>query len=596
MTGIVGGTVGSTALQAMMEPLKHESGYEGARFEDGEFSLGLLHHGDTDRYGHETWQDRRRAGVIHGATVPSDSALTTTADVFERFFDRPDSVLPALEGSFLIAGYDADDDRFLVATDKLGCRPCYYSTQNGLTFGSELKGLLPYLDEWELDLQAVSDLLLMGHLWGEKTLLREVNTLPPSSLLEFEDGEMSVRRYWKCNYETKSPRNQYLQELIRRYRSAVGDISDTMHGTVGLYLSGGLDSRSLAAALSRNARSDDSFDALLGFTYDANPAGGGNPRLAQQVAGALGMDIDEIELTPNRFLENLERTVDLTDGMINWSSMVNLASAFQIASDSTNFLLEGAGQGELIGHHLRQYHFTDCDSAVESMYESERSASASAVRSVLAPNLDPFATFESVAADSPESTTAGKILDAHFQNYYGRFTLASNKIARSRFGTRVPFVDGDFLQHAARMPLSYRMGTFPLTDGKIPYGATKPKLELIRTLDGELARIPYERTSVRPSRPLAVHVMGFVTSTAWSRLRDQTTYGGRRMFDEWYRRNSDLRKYLNGLLDDARSRPFFDEATIRDLQRDHLMERAHNMNLISPITTLECWLQMYADG
>src|SRR5699024_10626412 len=151
----------------------------------------------------------------------------------------------------------------------------------------------------------------------------------------------------------------------------------------------------------------------------------------------------------------------------------------------------------------------------------------STASALLAADIDPLQSFIDTTDRSDARTKKKTILDAHFENYYSRMAFASDEIPRSQAGVRVPFAHREFLEYVARLPLQYRMGTIPFTNGKIPYGVTPTKLALMRDLDTDLAAIRYERTGVAPKYPFPIHIAGFITTTAAARLGQKTTYGGR---------------------------------------------------------------------
>lgn len=592
MTGFFGGTRTGDSLDTMRRTVDGEPWFESELFEDRSLGLGVVHHGDRDPGGHATWEDGHRAGVLYGAVANLQRLPFDTAGLFERVLDDPSKTLSRLEGPFALACYDAGADRFVLATDKIGSRSIYYTTRNGFSFGSQLKAVLAGYDDPRIDGQAVSDMLMMGSVWGERTLVDGVRALPPKTLLEYDDGEVRTRRYWSLSFEEAEPGDQYMFELASRYRSAVRDMASTLQGDVGLWLSGGLDSRTMAAELAR-ARDDVAEFDLGTYTYDANPKGP-NPELGARVANALGLPNKPVPLGPDRALDYIQSAVDATDGMCRWSSFINLSSVYNVP-DSLDVMLEAAGQGEFLGEHVTRYQLRR-PSAVEGIYAGQATTPAEEVSDLMSVGVDPLESFKETVRRSDETTKRGKILDAHFSHHYSRFVYSSNPLARAQVGTRVPFANGDFLSHVAKLPTTYRMGTVPFTNGSIPYGASKPKLKLVRAIHDGLAEIPYERTRLPPKYPYPAHVAGFVLGNGYDMLRSDSGHGGTSMTGTWYRDNRALRTYVDDLLEDACDRPFFDGDRIRDVQQEHLRGEADHIAKISPITTLEIWFQMQLDG
>lgn len=594
MTGIVGGTATGETLQSMITPIEHESWYEVDRNEIGEYGLGLVHHGDVDPEGATTWDGDRGFGVIYGAVTNRSELGLTTDELFEGVLDRPEDVLPALDGSFTIAAVGRNPERFVVATDKLGTRPCFYTTENGLYVCTELKGVLEQLDDPTIDEQAVTDLLLIGGMWGDETLVEEISAVPSATLLEHEIGETSLTRYWKPEtYDFADPSEGYVSDLVSNYERIVRETADTTSGSVGLWLSGGLDSRAMLSELDRTLDRD-----LITYTYDANPARGGNPELARRIARVKNTEIEEVPLTADAFTDVIEHVVDIVDGMLPWNSLKNISAVFNIENGEPGVILEAAGQGELLGEHPLRYQVVDCDSAVESMYLSETPAlgNPERVTDLLSVSVDPRGSFKEVVRNSDETEQSHTVLDAHFQNHYSRFVYAGNQVARSRVGTRVPYADGDFLDHVARMPPKFRWGAAPFSGGLILYGTSRPKLELIRSLDAELSAIPYQRTQLPPSYPYPAHIVSYVVTNGIDYLRSEPVLGGPSIADEWIRDHPEMRELIDGYVDDACDRPLFEEDELRELYSEHMRGEGNHARLIAAITTLEMWLQKRFDN
>jgi asparagine synthase (glutamine-hydrolysing) len=554
----------------------------------------------SDPNGWHTWEDGTRTGVVAGAVTNLDELGVSYPDVFGRLLDGDRELPAAIEGSFLVVCYDGTANRWVIATDKLGARPCFYTRDGRFRFADSLAPLVAGHPDPTVDRQAVSDMLLMGHLWGDRTLVEEVKAMRPATVLEVENGDVSTHRYWRPTYEEADPGEAYLSELARRYRQAVERSAGTLPREAGLWLSGGLDSRTTAAALCDVVGESGEFERLRMYTYDANPPTNDNPRIASRVAERLGLDHHLVPLTAERFAPVIERVIEATDGMIQWNTLVNLSATHNVEGPPP-VMLEGM-QGELVGDHPFRYHL-DGRSAVESQYASEASATPETVSSLLVPDVDPLGTFREEAGRSPESTNRRRVLDAHFQNYYSRNTLFSNKLMRDRVGSRVVQADGEYLDWCARLPRSHRKGTFPLSHrlvqadaGGVPYGTSRAKLELCRRIAPETTDVTYERTKVSPGRAYPFHVAGFVGNVVVNRLRGKATYGSGSLADFWIRdRETGVHGFVAGRIDDACDRPLFDGDAVRAAYESH-MDGANKAALLARITTLEQWFQTHLDG
>jgi asparagine synthase (glutamine-hydrolysing) len=559
-------------------------------------SFGLAIDTDSpDTGGYATWTDGTRTGVIDGIVTNLSELDWTVADVFEHLLEKPADTALALEGGFVIACQDPAADRQLVVTDKLGARPVFYTESAPFRFATSVDALVQYCESPTVNQQAVSDMLLMGNLWGQHTLVEGVLAQRPATVLDVADGERTATRYWKPEYSEAPPGDEYVDELVRRYHQAVERTSRTLPGRVGIWLSGGLDSRTTTGALHRY-QGTGGFERLEAYTYDANPPTNDNPRIAQQVADTLGLDYNEVPLTARTVGDHLEQIIEATDGMHMWAYGANLAATYEMDTPPP-VMLEGM-QGALLGDHLYRHHLTEFDSAVESQVASEASTTPEHVQQLLSPSIDPVASFAAEARRADESSVRETVLDVHFQNYYSRVFMPSNRVMREQTGTRVAQADGDYLEWCARLPTRYRKNALDVPggpDGGVPCEPTRAKLALSRRIEPALARIPYERSQVKPSRPYPLHVAGFVGNVLWNRVRSRPTYGSGQLADFWIRdTETRLHDRVNELIDDACDRPLFDADAVQAVFDQH-MAGANNASTLSQITTVEYWLQSHLD-
>lgn len=596
MTGIAGGRLTGGSLQDAVEDLSRGITPSTWYHEAGDLGLGLGFT-DADEQGATTWTDGTRAGVVHGAITNRDELGWSDETLFERLLDDPAGTAARIEGAFAIACHDPSEDRTLLLTDKLGGRPLYYTTTEPLAYASSVEVLLPLVDEPTLDHQAVNDMLLLGSMWGDETLVSEIRALYPATVVEVTDGEHRTERYWKPSYDEQPANDAYIHELSRRYRKAARRVGGTLPSEAGIWLSGGLDSRTTAAAL-LGERGASEF-ALRGYTYNANPPTNDNPEIASTVAQRLGIELRQVPLTADLIGEHFERLIEATDGMIQWNTSALIGAGY--GTELAPVMMEGM-QGELIGDHLYRRHLTEFPSALASQISSETARRPEEVENLLTVSVDPVATLQQEAERSPESTVPATVKDVHYQNYYSRVTHLSNRVMREQGSSRTPHIDGDYLAWCAQLPRKYRKGGLPVPDwasftseGAIPYGTSRAKLALIRDIDPELSEITYERTKVAPSRPYPIHAAGFFANVIVGKLRSKPTYASASLPDLWIRdTETRLHDRVTELVDDACDRALFDADEIRAAY-DGQMDGENNASLLGAVTTLEYWIGEHLD-
>lgn len=162
-----------------------------------------------------------------------------------------EAALERLDGQFGFALYDRRERSLLVARDRYGERPVYYtSVSGGLIFASEIKALLQYPKvARELCRDAIGNVFRLWTALPGQSCFRDIDSLPAGHFLKFRGGKIEVRRYYDLPVGRPASINKLddavvelrhrLSESVRlRLRSDV---------PIGVYLSGGLDSTIVTA-------------------------------------------------------------------------------------------------------------------------------------------------------------------------------------------------------------------------------------------------------------------------------------------------------------------------------------------------------------
>ncbi|MCP5120578.1 MAG: asparagine synthase (glutamine-hydrolyzing), partial [bacterium] len=167
-----------------------------------------------------------------------------------------------LRGMFAFCVVESPDGqrvrRAFLARDRVGKKPLYYWHKNGrLIFGSEIKAILEHPDvSRQVNERAVPLYLTYGNVPAPDTLFQDIHELPPGHTLTFENGHISVERYWDLDLDQphrERPKAELVEELRERLDEAVRVrlVSDV---PLGAFLSGGVDSTAVVALMARHQR------------------------------------------------------------------------------------------------------------------------------------------------------------------------------------------------------------------------------------------------------------------------------------------------------------------------------------------------------
>lgn len=184
-------------------------------------------------------------------------------EICHRFNDARDSFIKTIQGNFLII--INEDDKIKIFNDRFGLKNLYYYFCGGEFLVSSYFGkLAEKIKNKTPDNEAKLEFLLFNYPLGNKTLYKEIKIFPPASIVDIDlkTNRLSVRKYHEFNIRHTSfqDKERILEELIEKLNNSIKLIENT-EGSVLLPLSGGLDSRYLAALMKKN---NINFEA---FTY-----------------------------------------------------------------------------------------------------------------------------------------------------------------------------------------------------------------------------------------------------------------------------------------------------------------------------------------
>ena len=288
-----------------------------------------------------------------GHQYATNSDTETILHLYEEYGE--DSVT-YLRGMFSFAIWDVRRKRLFCARDRLGIKPFYYLfDQKRMAFASEIKALfeLPGVRP-ELNFRALPEFLAFGYLSSDETLFRGVRKLMPGHRLVLDltgaDSKPRIGQYWDLDISRmQQPRNEL--EYVAQFRELFKEtvrlhlMSDV---PVGMFLSGGLDSSSIAAVMSA-IRKDRIQTFSVGYAeqqYSELP-------YARIVARHIGAEHNEIILGPEDFFASLPRLIWHEDEPLVWPSSVALHYVSRLASEKVKVVLTGEGGDEIFAGYLK---------------------------------------------------------------------------------------------------------------------------------------------------------------------------------------------------------------------------------------------------
>jgi asparagine synthase (glutamine-hydrolysing) len=271
-----------------------------------------------------------------------------------------DGCFARMDGMFGIALWDVRNRTLLLARDRFGEKPLFYSEAGGgLVFASELKSLLAVPGfPLTVDPEAVRAYVCFGYVPAPGSIFRGVHKLPPGHFLRMADGRSTVAPYYRLELGPKHllTEAEAEEELARLLDHAVASrlVSDVPFGA---FLSGGLDSSVVVALMSRHlAQPVRTFS--IGFREDAfNELSD-----ARRVAQHLGTEHHELVVEPDA-VDLLQRLVWYLDEPFADSSAIPTFLVARLARERVKMVLTGDGGDETFAGYTRYLRYLDLERA-----------------------------------------------------------------------------------------------------------------------------------------------------------------------------------------------------------------------------------------
>jgi len=271
---------------------------------------------------------------------------TTDTEVIVHLYEEYGAdLVHKLRGMFTIAVWDVRRRELLLFRDRLGIKPLFYAQlRNGIAFASELKALLQLPEiEPELSWSAVGHLFTFLSTPSSQSIVEGVQKLEPGHRgILSGDGRFRVERYWDVRFEpdpslTESVAVERLRELIDE-AVRVHLQSDV---PLGAFLSGGIDSSAVVAAMSQQMR-EPVKTFSIGF---ANP-GYDERQFAERVAAVFGAEHHTLVLEPQD-VGAIEQMAWYLDEPFGDSSAIPTLMVSKLAAEHVKVVLTGDGGDEL---------------------------------------------------------------------------------------------------------------------------------------------------------------------------------------------------------------------------------------------------------
>ncbi len=547
--------------------------------------------------------DEQRRALVHAGLLEAgadDSALALAT------FRRDGAAgLAQLNGAFVAAVWEPASEKLTLVNDRFGLYPHYYSTAGGaFVFAPEIKGVVaaPAIPR-RVDLTAVAEYSRFQQLLGERTWLEDVHLLPRGSILRFDvrSRRLEQTRYWDWDAIQPAPPMRFgeaAEETGRLFQRAV-DAMIQPPLRVGVYLSGGLDGRTILGCIPPQT-------PVATVTYGQE--GCRDVLYAAQLAQRAGRPHRWFPFAGGRWVEEQSALhLALTEGMHGWMHGHGMSTLDEAAA-LMDVNLSGWDGGTTLGGRMDEY---ATDHALR--HPPDEAARAARLYAAFCHTLTwPGLTDDEAAAlaappgraDLPARAHASfddaVAATAHYpQPYRSDFFYIDQHVLRSTHSmivfqravmeVRCPYFDYALMDFLYSLPETIFAG---------------PRLHrtVLTQRAPALARVPNEKDNRLPhssSLMRGAHASYHRAQRAAARLAGRPIVDRPRLYADYetYLR-TDLRAWAEAILFDERTlaRGFFNPSAVRALWERHLRgDELWTIGKIAPLITIELVMRSLLD-
>lgn len=494
--------------------------------------------------------------------------LSDTEVIVHLYEEYGNEFIHHLNGMFSFCLYDRNEDLFIVARDRIGIKPLYYSLLNNkLYFASEIKSILACEDFPRLvDKVGMNHYLSFNYVPQPFTLFKNVKKIRPGTYLMVKNNRVTESTYWDVPMVNND--NLTEEEIIKNINDKLdASVKIRLRSDVplGAFLSGGLDSSTIVAKSTK----------MIEHPLHTFSIGFNEERFSElpysNIVGDLFKTNHVTKVVEPNLIEQLPKSIWHNDNPHGDVSFMPTNTVSELASEKVIVVLTGDGGDELFAGYDKYIKYENYQSNEESYRAYFEDVS------VFNYEMKEKLLTESFLYEMKEHLDSFKVANMYFSKYsevnddfinsilYSEIKLlleGNNLVKPDRMGmaesieARVPFLDHNFVEFAATIPSELK-----LHDQVTKYILKKSTEEY---------------------------------------LPHNIIYRDKQMFTvpigEWFKR--DLKDLVYNVLLDPKTvaRGYFNIDYIKNLIEQHMTETKDRTRELRNLLILEIWHRMFIDG
>lgn len=493
-----------------------ENGAQPAKTEDGRVSLLL----DGELYNGDELKRRFRKELPQCDISLPELCLRLITNYGEN-------IVELFNGLFCLVLYDRGARRVTLISDRFGFRPLFYvRRQQAVIFGSELKAVCAVdPGSRRVDEIGTLELFCYGSHFMDRTWIDGYLRLPPATIMTVDEAGVRTHVYWRYKYDEGAPKldqTTYFTVYSTLLDRAVERCMKGSH-RIGLFLSGGYDSRSVAASIRKH------YLPLPAFTF-GHP-GSRDVRYAAMLAERIGLKHHALTEKSPYLYQNCRAVVWRTEGMCSFANCTSIRY-HPFLKEHVDIILLGF-LGEFGGSHVwpQLLAARSRQAAIKAIFGRMAVGRLTTVRRIFNSSFLERAfdalrsrfqqSFESIDNDHPLNIADCWNL-VHLQP---RSTYQSPSVDRHLFEARAPHMDYDLVSFLLTIPPYSRL------EQRIYKKMIAYSFPVIRDVPCANSGLPIDPKFVREYATMATRYLGKKVTEPFKRLFDLRQPLGREFRD-----------------------------------------------------------------
>lgn len=495
-------------------------------------------------------------------------------------------------GMFAFLLWDMEKQCLLLARDQFGKKPLFISEMpHAWIFSSEIEPIIrfPGADR-TVDQDAFQEYLLNRYVPGPSTLFRAVKKLSPGCYAIWQNGHLSITRYFVPPLATTTPDVTNFGDAVQMFRETLEEsvrIRMRSDAPFGAYLSGGVDSSTIVGIMARQ------IPRVRTFSVGFREAKYSEFEFARTIARRFDTDHHEVVVDPDLFMKHWPTAVLRRGAPVSEPADIPILILSKLASSTVKMVLTGEGSDELMGgypkHRAERWielyhrimpsalHDGVIGPAVRALPYTMRRAKIVALAAGERELTNRMRMWFGGVTMEDRNVLVGQSVPAEPRELYPFSIRTGSAVRRTLFFDQTSWLPDNLLERGDRMMMAESV------EGRMPFMDTK--------LAALVARFP--------DRFLVGNVKGkLVLRAAMDKIipKDilfRRKVGFRIPVDEWFR--GPYRDFVRDMLasDASQISRICNRVVISQLMNAHLVGRANNEKVLWSLVNLELFLRTF---